>query len=164
MDLSSQQSLLVGPVGWQQGFYDEDFPMLPGAGVDLIYQAPGEYSIRVVSGFLQYLCSSASTGRYMQVNLEDGKGNVMGKYFSFGQISANTLVEMTLATFTNSSAVAEGVYPQVAIPDMIIKPGWLLRFTALNRDNGDQWYSASLCVQKFYTNVQPPPLPNATTP
>jgi hypothetical protein len=163
VDLSQQQSLIVGPVQWVQGFYDVDSPTLPGAGVDLIYQAPGEYSIRVVSGFLEYLCSSASTGRYMLIQLENGQGVVMGRFYMFGEVMANTLVQMTVATQTNSSAVAENVYPQIAIPDMILRPGWLLRFTALNKDAGDEWYSAALAVQKFYTNVPQPPLPGAAT-
>ena len=158
-DASQLLSLMTGPLSWHQGWQQAIYPAEPAQGADLVYTCSGEYRERLLMVSFNYSTSSASTGRYLWVQWEDGNGVTLGRWYSFGEIMANVYCYVTASHITNSSAIAESVYIEIAYEDIIMEPGWSLRVSALNKDAGDQFENIAIVSQRFQTNVVPQIIP-----
>lgn len=141
----SSYSDLLEPFTYGGGFQQVLTPAPPAAGAQLVIPVPGGKAWRLLLGVFTYITSAAVANRNPHLAILDGDGVPLGEFNSGTAQTAGKTVVYTVAAATPWSGAAGNI----AIPSLVLHPGFGFGIHADTMDAGDQVNGVRLLVEEF---------------
>lgn len=136
---------LLGPVAYGVGFQQVKAPADPAPGAELTLKVPGDRAWRVIMGSFNLVTSATVGTRFPDVTFLDGDGNTLCQFRPAATQAASAGARYGIAVGFMTDSLSE----MIAIPSVVIHPGFKIKIGAEGIVAGDQISGIRLLVEEF---------------
>lgn len=125
----------------------------PAAGANLAGRTiPGETYERLLTATATLTADATALTRNPTLDLVDGAGKLQYQVpLSLGVVASTTLV--AYAGINGAEVRTAAGVSVVRFPDLLLPPGYTLRFNGNGLDAGDTWTNVSMILQRYPSNL-----------
>lgn len=125
----------------------------PVAGVATVGRTvPGETYDRVLTAHATFTADATVLTRSPTLDILDGAGTVQYQVALSSGVVASTVLTAYAAINGADARAAAGV-SSVRVPDLLLPPGYTVRFNAGTEGAADAWTGAGLLIQRYPSNL-----------
>ena len=125
----------------------------PAAGSNFTYTVPAGGTAQILNSITALFTASAAVAtRFVQLQIKDAAGNLVYQLSNGQGTVASTNVRITFATGITNANAATGT-AAIAIPALVLQPGWTVNLIATSIDVADQFSGITMDLTQSATII-----------